>query len=59
MLILQGLTNRQVASELSISERTVERHVSHILDKLGLSSRAQIAAWVVEQRGLAATTHRP
>jgi hypothetical protein len=36
-----------VARELTISERTVEHHVENILDKLGLSSRTQLAAWVL------------
>lgn len=49
-LVARGLTNRQVATELSISERTVHTHVGRILRKLGLGSRAQITAWVIEQR---------
>ncbi len=43
-LVARGLTNRQVARELSISERTAGNHVAKILRKLGLSSRAQIGA---------------
>ena len=46
-----GLTNRQISSELSVSERTVHNHVRNILRKLGLGSRAQIAVWAA-QRGL-------
>ena len=42
-LIVHGLTNRAIASELFISERTVHRHVSNILGKLGVSSRTQAA----------------
>jgi len=49
-LIARGLTNRQMARTLVISERTIESHVDHILNKLSFRSRAQIAAWVVEQR---------
>ena len=49
--VAKGLTNRQVATELGISERTVHAHVRRILRKLSLGSRAQIAAWVIEQRG--------
>jgi DNA-binding CsgD family transcriptional regulator len=49
LLIERGFTNRQIASELSISDRTVENHVHKILKKLGFSSRARIAAWVVRQ----------
>jgi DNA-binding NarL/FixJ family response regulator len=46
-LVTCGLSNRQIGEELVISERTVDTHVSHILRKLSLVSRAQIAAWVV------------
>ena len=46
-LVAQGLSNRQIAEHLVISERTAENHVSHILDKLGLDSRTRIATWVV------------
>ncbi len=48
-LVAQGLTNKQIATKLVISQRTAEGHVEHILTKLGLTSRAQIAAWIVEQ----------
>ena len=48
MLVARGLSNRQIAAELVLSERTVDTHVSHILRKLGLVSRAQIAAWAVQ-----------
>jgi pimeloyl-ACP methyl ester carboxylesterase/DNA-binding CsgD family transcriptional regulator len=51
LLIVRGLSNRQIADEFSISPATVERHVSNIFNKLGYHSRAQIAAWAVE-RGL-------
>jgi len=51
-LIAQGKTSREIADLLVLSERTAEGHVSNILGKLGFTSRAQIAAWVVE-RGLA------
>ena len=51
-LIARGLTNRQIAAELVIAERTAGSHVAHILDKLGFTTRAQIAAWAAK-RGLA------
>ncbi|MGI8424572.1 MAG: response regulator transcription factor [Chloroflexota bacterium] len=51
-LIARGLTNRQIAGELVISERTVVGHVEHILAKLGMRSRVQVAAWAAVQ-GLA------
>ncbi|WP_280296833.1 protein kinase domain-containing protein [Nocardia abscessus] len=45
-LVAQGLSNRQIAARLVISQRTAQGHVEHILTKLGFTSRAQIAAWV-------------
>ncbi len=48
-LIGRGLTNREIAEELGIAERTVETHVGKILRKLGFRSRTQIVAWVMEQ----------
>ena len=44
LLVAQGLTNRQIALELSISEHTVANHVRKILKKWGLRSRAQISS---------------
>ena len=41
----QGLSNREIAERLVLSVRTVDSHVQHILVKLGVSSRAQIAVW--------------
>jgi DNA-binding NarL/FixJ family response regulator len=46
-LVAQGLTNREVAEHLIVSERTVDTHVEHIRNRLRLRSRAQIAAWAV------------
>ena len=40
-----GRTNRQIAAELVLSERTVEAHVGHVLGKLGVANRAEAAAW--------------
>jgi predicted ATPase/DNA-binding CsgD family transcriptional regulator len=51
LLIARGLSNRAIAAELVISPATAARHVANILAKLGLSSRAQIAAWTVDHRG--------
>ena len=48
-LVARGLTNREIARTLVLSERTAENHVQHILTKLGFSSRAQIAAWAVSE----------
>src|SRR6516165_803675 len=44
-LIAGGRSNREIAAELVISQRTAENHVEHILTKLGFTSRAQVAAW--------------
>ena len=49
-LIARGLTNRQIAAALHISERTAENHVQHILAKLGLHTRTQIAAWTAARK---------
>jgi DNA-binding CsgD family transcriptional regulator/sugar lactone lactonase YvrE len=52
-LVAQGLTNREIAKRLFISERTAESHVEQVRSKLGFRSRVQVAAWVTEQ-GMAA-----
>jgi non-specific serine/threonine protein kinase len=44
ILVARGLTNRQIASELVLSEHTVHHHVTNILQKLNLSSRQQVAS---------------
>jgi DNA-binding NarL/FixJ family response regulator len=44
-LVAQGLTNREIATRLFISERTAESHVQHILNKLSLANRTHIATW--------------
>jgi DNA-binding CsgD family transcriptional regulator len=44
-LVARGLTNRQIAQRLVVSERTAGNHVAHILTKLGFTSRSQVAAW--------------
>jgi DNA-binding NarL/FixJ family response regulator len=49
-LVSRGLTNRQIAQELYLSERTIENHSSKILRKLELASRTEISAWATEQR---------
>ena len=49
-LIAAGKTNKEIAAELVLSERTVDRHVSNIFIKLGLSSRAAATAYAYEHR---------
>jgi DNA-binding NarL/FixJ family response regulator len=48
-LVADGLSNRDIAEKLVISEGTVEVHVKHILGKLGFSSRTQVAGWFARQ----------
>jgi len=50
-LVARGCTNRRIAGELTVSEGTVATHVGHLLSKLALGSRAQIAVWAT-QHGL-------
>ena len=49
-LVVSGKTNKSVAGELFISERTVDRHVSNIFNKLGLSSRVEATAFVLKNK---------
>jgi DNA-binding CsgD family transcriptional regulator len=49
-LVAEGLSNRQIAQQLVISERTAQNHVQRILTKLGFTSRSQIAAWIIRQQ---------
>jgi DNA-binding CsgD family transcriptional regulator/sugar lactone lactonase YvrE len=48
-MVAQGLTNREIATRLFISERTVDGHLEHVREKLAVNTRAQIAAWVVRE----------
>ena len=48
--VSRGLSNKEIAAELEISVRTVENHISHILDKKGFSNRVEIARYVFEQK---------
>jgi pimeloyl-ACP methyl ester carboxylesterase/DNA-binding CsgD family transcriptional regulator len=49
-LVAEGLTNREIAARLVVSERTAEGHIEQIRTKLGVRSRTQIAAWVLADR---------
>ncbi|MFI1400645.1 ATP-binding protein [Streptomyces sp. NPDC020681] len=49
-LIVEGMSDKEIAATLVISRRTAEAHVQHILVKLGFASRAQVAAWATAQQ---------
>ncbi|OLC11797.1 MAG: hypothetical protein AUH44_01430 [Chloroflexi bacterium 13_1_40CM_68_15] len=57
-LVGEGMTNREIAARLVISERTVDNHVHNILDALDMRHRSQIAAWCAERGLLSRTTTR-
>ena len=46
-LVADGLSNREIAERLVLSERTVEGHIANAFGKAGASSRAQLATWYV------------
>jgi len=47
--IVEGFTNREIAEKFKISERTVKHHLSNIFDKLGVSTRLELALFAVNQ----------
>lgn len=49
-LIARGYTNKQIADALTVTEKTARNHVSHILEKLGLSRRSEAAVFAVENK---------
>ncbi|HKA83397.1 MAG TPA: helix-turn-helix transcriptional regulator, partial [Acidimicrobiales bacterium] len=49
-LVAQGLTNPQIGDRLFISKRTVQTHLSHVFTKLGVSTRAELAATATRRR---------
>jgi HD-GYP domain-containing protein (c-di-GMP phosphodiesterase class II) len=49
-LTARGLSNREIAAQLGISDRTVGHHLAHVYDKTGLRTRAGVAVWAVERR---------
>jgi DNA-binding NarL/FixJ family response regulator len=50
--VAQGKSNGEIAEALVVSKRTVEKHIAHILMKLGVRNRSQIVLWAIES-GLA------
>jgi non-specific serine/threonine protein kinase len=56
-LVAQGRTNREIGQALVISSGTARTHVEHVLGKLGMRSRAEIAAWAAERMSLAPGEH--
>jgi DNA-binding NarL/FixJ family response regulator len=49
-LILTGKTNKQIAREIYISERTVEFHLDHIYTKIGVRTRMMAGLWAIRNR---------
>jgi DNA-binding NarL/FixJ family response regulator len=50
LAVSRGLSNKEIAAKLEISVRTVENHISHILDKKGFTNRVEIARYILERR---------
>ena len=50
LAVSRGLSNKEIAAELEISVRTVENHISHILDKKRFSNRVEIARYILQQK---------
>jgi DNA-binding NarL/FixJ family response regulator len=49
-LVAKGMANKEIAEGLSVSQRTIESHVSNMLGKTGLHNRTELARWAIEQR---------
>jgi predicted ATPase/DNA-binding CsgD family transcriptional regulator len=52
VLVARGLTNRQAAQQLLVAPRTVETHLEHIFAKLGVQTRAEVAAWAARNESM-------
>lgn len=50
-LLLQGLDDREIATQLFISDKTVRNHISNVLQKIGLRNRTQLVLWALQQIG--------
>jgi DNA-binding NarL/FixJ family response regulator len=49
-MVAKGLANKDIAQQMSLSQRTVESHVSNMLGKTGLNNRTELARWAIESR---------
>lgn len=49
-LVSQGLSNREIAERLNVSQRTIESHVSNMLNKTNLHNRTELARWAIESK---------
>ena len=49
-LVAQGKANREIADTMKVSQRTIESHVSNMLNKTGLSNRTELARWAMESQ---------
>ena len=58
-LVLAGRTNRSIAVTICVSEKTVEFHLSHIYNKIGMRSRMQAGVWAIQQGIVARTREIP
>ena len=59
VLLAQGMSNKKIAAELSVSVGTIRAHVDHILLKLGLHSRTQVAMWAIHRDVAAGQWSKP
>jgi DNA-binding NarL/FixJ family response regulator len=48
--VARGFGNKKIAQEMKLSQRTIESHISNVLNKTGLSNRTELARWVMESR---------
>lgn len=58
-LVIEGKTNRAIATEIYISEKTVEFHLDHIYSKIGVRSRLMAGVWAIKQGILPKTREIP
>ena len=58
-LVIEGKTNRAIAIEIYISEKTVEFHLDHIYTKIGVRSRLMAGVWAIQQGIMVKTREIP